>query len=146
MGVRGKKSAAELSVASGGVSALPRRPEPWLGLDERETEVWRAIVNAQAVDWFSPGDQPLLAAYCKAVALHERVSAEAVGAKFTVFGAGGGEVVNPIFRLQDTAARQMASLAVKLRLSQSAKWTEQKAATKDKAGKGRRPWEDTGTE
>lgn len=59
----------------------------------------------------------------------------------TVFGPQGGEMVNPIFKVQDMAARQIAGLAVKLRLSQSAKWTEQKAATKHADAQSKKPWE-----
>lgn len=135
-----RKSAAALATAN--VVPLKRRPDPWPGLSAREADLWRAIVAAQAVDWFSPGDLPILAAYCRAIALHERASAQAEGAALTVFGPQGGEIVNPIFKVQDMAARQIAGLAVKLRLSQSAKWTEQKAATKAKHGnEAKKPWE-----
>lgn len=142
MGARGKQSASALSVASSTVAPLLRRPDPWPGLSDRESELWKSITNAQSVDWFSPGDMPILAAYCRSIALHERASLQAVGASLTVFGAAGGEIVNPILKVQDMAARQIAGLAVKLRLSQSAKWTEQKAATKNAQGKtANRPWE-----
>jgi len=133
---------AALAVASAAVLPLKRRPAPWPGLSDREIELWNSITQAQPVDWFAPGDQPILAAYCRAISLHERVSTQAEGAAFTVFGAQGGEVVNPIFKVQDMAARQIAGLAVKLRLSQSAKWTEQKAATKNgSGGQEKKPWE-----
>ena len=143
MGERGRKSAASLSVATvgGTVIALKKRAEPWPGLSDREVELWKSITMAQPADWFAPGDTPVLAAYVRAISLHERVSAQAEGAAFTVFGAQGGEVVNPIFKVQDMAARQIAGLAVKLRLSQSAKWTEQKAATKNGSSQAKKPWE-----
>jgi phage terminase small subunit len=135
-----RKSAAALATAN--VVPLKRRPDPWPGLSAREVELWKTIVAAQAIDWFSPGDLPILAAYCRAIALHERASAQAEGAALTVFGPQGGEIVNPIFKVQDMAARQIAGLAVKLRLSQSAKWTEQKAATKHAHGsETKKPWE-----
>jgi phage terminase small subunit len=135
-----RKSAAALATAN--VVPLKRRPDPWPGLSARETELWKTIVAAQAIDWFSPGDLPILAAYCRAIALHERASTQAEGAALTVFGPQGGEIVNPIFKVQDMAARQIAGLAVKLRLSQSAKWTEQKAATKHAHGsEAKKPWE-----
>jgi phage terminase small subunit len=129
MGERGRKSSAQLSsIGVGQLGALKARPDPWPGLNPREEELWHAIVNAQAVDWFSPGDEPILAAYCKAVALYERVSDECEGAPLVnEFGKA-----NPLFKLQDMASRQMSSFAVKLRLTQSTRWTEQKAATKVK--------------
>lgn len=135
-----RKSAAALATAN--VVPLKRRPDPWPGLSAREADLWKTIVAAQAVDWFSPGDLPILAAYCRAISLHERASAQAEGAALTVFGPQGGEIVNPIFKVQDMAARQIAGLAVKLRLSQSAKWTEQKAATKHaRSTEAKKPWE-----
>lgn len=146
MGTRGRTSAAALAVVpaadgKGKVVALKKRPAPWPGLSAREVELWKDIVAAQAADWFAPGDLPILAAYVRAIALHERASAQAEGAAMTVFGPQGGEVVNPIFKVQDMAARQIAGLAVKLRLSQSAKWSEQKAATKSQNGASKKPWE-----
>ena len=142
MGARGRDSLASLSVAAENVSALPKRPDPWPGLNEREAELWVEIVNAQSIDWFRAGDMPILAAYCRAIALHEQASSEAAGQPLTVLGSSGVPVVNPILKVQDMAAKQIASLAVKLRLSQSAKWTEQKAATKhNSVGKPRKPWE-----
>jgi P27 family predicted phage terminase small subunit len=142
MGTRGRTSAADLSLASSqDVVPLKQRPEPWPGLSKRECELWRSVVDAQAVDWFSPGDLPILQAYCRAIVLHERASREAEGAPMTVLGSKGGEVVNPILKVQDMAAKQIATLAVKLRLSQSAKWTEQKAATKHANSAAKKPWQ-----
>jgi phage terminase small subunit len=129
VGDRGRASGAERSTLPS-VVPLRTRPAPWPGLAPRESELWVAIVDAQAVDWFSAGDLPVLAAYVRAIALHERASDECAGAQLTVTGAQGGEIVNPLFRVQDMAAKQIASLAVKLRLTQSSRWTEQKAATK----------------
>ena len=135
-----KKSLAALSVAS--VARLPRRPAPPADLSERETALWKGITASLPADWFAPGDAPMLAAYCRAIVLHERVSEEAEGAALTIRGAKGGEIANPIFRMQDMAARLMASLATKLRLAHSSRWTEQKAASKASKTRGaRRPWE-----
>jgi phage terminase small subunit len=144
MRTRGRTSAAALSLAtSQNVVSLSRRPDPPKDLSKREVELWTGIVSAQVHDWFGAGDMPILSAYCRAIALHERASAQAEGAAFTVFSPQGSESVNPIFKVQDMAARQIATLAVKLRLSQSARWTEQKAATKHGAGAkiSKKPWE-----
>jgi phage terminase small subunit len=120
----------------------PRRPEPMPGLSEREVELWRSIVASMAADWFAPGDLPVLAAYCRAIALHERASAQCERAALTVFGPQGGEVVNPVFKVQDMAARQLSSLAVKLRLTQSAKYGARQAHTKNAAtSSSKKPWE-----
>lgn len=133
-----------MSVASSNdkITALYQRASAPEEFSEREKTLWAGIVDVQPLDWFKAGDLPLLVAYVRAIAQHERVSLKAVDAELIVSGAHGGEQVNPIFRLQDTLARQMATLAGKLRLSQSAKWTEQKAATKDGgAGAAKKPWQ-----
>lgn len=134
-----RKSVAALATTR--VVPLKHRPPPWPGLGERESEIWQDIVTSQAVDWFSPGDQPLLAAYCRAIALHERASLQAQDAPLTVVTENGAELVNPIFRVQDMAARQIASLAVKLRLAQSARYSEKKAATHHANANPKKPWE-----
>ena len=141
MGIRGRKSTASLSVAASTVVSLKQRPDPWPGLSKREVELWTTIVESQAVDWFSPGDLPLLVAYVKGIALHEQASRDLQKQSIVTVTAAGTEVMNPLIRIQDMAAKQIATMAVKLRLAQSSKWTEQKAATKVKhAGQSQNPW------
>jgi phage terminase small subunit len=146
MGARGPKSAASLAVvpvaADGAeISYLPSRPDPWPGLSDRESQLWTTIVDSLVVDWFDAGNLPLLAAYCKAVVLFEKVSEAAEEADFVVVSENGTEKVNPVFTLQESAAKQMASLAVKLRLSQSAKWSEKKADTNHGKSKAKKLWD-----
>ncbi len=64
MGARGRKSAAELSTISSGGLEIHRRPDPPEHLGEDAVKVWRAVVNSLPADWFSPGTQPLLEAFC----------------------------------------------------------------------------------
>jgi phage terminase small subunit len=120
---------------------LVRRPSPWPGLAPREAELWRAIVASLAADWFAPGDLPVLAAYCRAIALHERASERCNVAPLTVFGPQGGETVNPVFKVQDMAARQIATLAVKLRLTQSTRYGARAAERKGRATSTKKPWD-----
>lgn len=145
MGARGRPSLGGLSNVATTGATLKQRPKPWPGLTHREIELWKFVVNSQAVDWFSPADQPILMGYVRAIALHERISLEAFGAPLIVPSAAGAEIANPIFKLQNTAALAMASLATKLRLTQSSRMTDGNARTKAKnagitadAGK---PWE-----
>ena len=138
MAARGRPSLASLSVASENVLSMRRRPDPWPGLNERETELWTTIVDSQSVDWFSPGDTHMLAELVRSIALSERVSAECDGADLI----DGNGKMNELFKLRDMLARAIANLSVKLRLSQSAKWTEQKAHTKSAHNlQSKKPWE-----
>ena len=137
----GRTSAAAtttMAVVGGtSVTTLPVRqaPEPPEQLNKREREIWRGITAALPSDWFSPPDLPLLFAYVSAVARHESVTVRCRTAEPTIENPRTGtEVMNPIFRLQDMLARQIASLAVKLRLSQSSRWSETGAATRVKRG------------
>lgn len=121
------------------VSVLPIRsaPEPPPKLTKREAEIWREITRSLPSDWFNPPDLPLLFAYVAAVARHETVTERCRTAEPIIENPKTGtEVMNPIFRLQDMLARQIASLAVKLRLSQSSRWSESGAATRVRRGPG----------
>ena len=132
MGSRGRQSAADLSSVANTAQALMTRPKPWPGLTERENQLWKQIVNSQAVDWFGPADQPILMAYVRTVALHERVSLESFGAPLLIVGAAGTQIANPIFGIQNKAALAMASLATKLRLTQSTRMSDHAARSKGK--------------
>ena len=128
---------ATLGVVANNVTNLPVRqaPPPPPKLNRREAEIWAEITTALPSDWFSPPDQPLLFAYVAAVARHESVTERCRTAEPIIENPKTGtEVMNPIFRLQDMLARQIASLAVKLRLSQSSRWSESGAATRVKRG------------
>ena len=130
-------AATTLAAVNSNVSVLPIRqaPRPPESLNAREAQIWGEITSALPSDWFSPPDTPLLFAYVVAVARHEEVSIECRTAPgITTNPSSGAEGVNPLFRLQDMLARQIASLAVKLRLSQSSRWSESGAATRVKRG------------
>ena len=74
MGVRGRKSAAELTVISGnGIEAI-RRAEPPAELTDEQAEEWRAIVNTMSADWFMQGNYPILMQYCRHIVEARRIS------------------------------------------------------------------------
>jgi phage terminase small subunit len=130
-------AATSLGLVSSKVATLTikQAPEPPAALSKREAAVWREITAALPADWFSPPDLPLLFAYVSVVARHEMVAERCRTAEPTVENVRTGmEVVNPIFRLQDMLSRQIASLATKLRLAQSSRWSESSAATRVKRG------------
>lgn len=133
-----RKSAAALSILP--LPSLVERPSPPDTLGEREAELWTAIVDSLPADWFAPGDRPVLAAYVTSVALHERVSRECQTAELMVIGSTGQMRPNPLFRMQDRAAAQIASLSVKLRLSQSTRYDPRKAAAKSNEQGAKKLW------
>ncbi len=97
------------------------------------------IVNDLPADWFSPGDIPLLRAYVQGCSQYELVTEQVQAAMergdYVVTSNSGSDSVNPIFKLQDMLSSKMASLAGKLRLSQSSRYNAKRASTKfDKGG------------
>lgn len=144
---RGRKS-VESQVLSVVGTTLKQRPEPPVSFlkNSYEAEQWREIIEAESVDWFSSGDLPLLEAYCRAAVNYRKVSKQAEGALFVIAGAHGGSVPNPIYRMQDMLAKQMATLAQKLRLTQSSRVSGHQAGSAAKknaaiAATGSKPWE-----
>ena len=144
---RGRKS-VESQLLSVVGTTLKQRPEPPVSFlkNSHEAEQWRAIVDAESVDWFLSGDLPLLEAYCRAAVNYRKVSKQAEGALFIIPGSHGGSVANPIYRMQDMLAKQMATLAQKLRLTQSSRISGHQAGSVMKkntaaTSTGTKPWE-----
>jgi phage terminase small subunit len=147
----GRTSAAALSVAANNVEVLKTAPPSPFTMGTRQDWHWRRITGAVVPDYFMAGDLPLLEAYCKTIVQHEQVSVECekavLAGRYTVLSAQGSEQVNPIFRLAESLARQMSSLAVKLRLSASTRYDDKKAgrlkgkADEGGAAGGKKPWQ-----
>lgn len=135
MGTRGRISAAALSVITPeGVVAL-RRPEPPEELTEEQAEEWRAIVNRLPADWFPRETHPLLAAYCRHVIAARRV------AQLIKHNEGGENFsiadYDRLLKCQERESRAVASLSVKMRISQSTTYDK----SKKKPATNHRPWD-----
>ena len=135
----GRASAASLAVVP--TLALASRPEPHRSLSAAESAHWRAIVQSLPADWFRPGDQPLLAAYCSACAQHEEATRQ-LAEQSLLLETGGRKYKNPLLTIQHAGAMLMATLATKLRLTQSSRYGARTADTAAKnAQTGKRPWQ-----
>ena len=107
-----------------------------------QAQEWKTIVDSLPGDYFRPGDVPLLAAFCVASALYKEASAK-VQSEGMVFFANGRSYANPAVSVMQQMAGSLAQMAVKLRLCPSARYTDQKAATKAGSAAARaRPWEE----
>lgn len=155
---RGRSSQSAEDIKASGLSVVPvtlrERPAPPDDFEEGyyEHELWMQIVEENPVDWFRDGDLPMLEAYVRAASNHRRASAEAADADFVVNTVQGVKA-NPIFGVVGALAATMASLAVKLRISHSARLAPSKArtllereagktaATGTNDGTPKRPWE-----
>jgi hypothetical protein len=127
MGVRGPKSANQLSV----VARFERkRPEPPAELPQAAAGIWRSVVAALPPEWFGLEQHGLLAAYCEhAVAarrLHDLVTTFAD--EWLLEDAGLARFDKLLqLRARETAA--MGMLATRMRLTPQSRYTPQRAAT-----------------
>lgn len=64
MGIRGKKSSAELATVGGSGVSFTRRPEPPAHLGDEASRLWRTICNSLPADAFHAGALPVFEAYC----------------------------------------------------------------------------------
>lgn len=138
MGQRGRKSSAELAVAS--TSTLPARATPPPGLPERAAQVWRATVAAMRADWFTGEHWPLLAAYCRHLARAEDMHRRADDHD------GPVEELDRLLRMAEREDRAALALARSLRLTRQSQTDPKRAGnckreipTIDFTGV-RRPW------
>lgn len=150
MGTRGRTSAAELSVITGGGVDTIRRPEPAPDLTSDEAEVWRSVVNRLSADWFPAETLPLLAQYARHAVTARRVAAMIASldeecAKAVRDGTPQGEVVlgsaktlDRLLKMQERESRCLSSLATKMRISQQTTYDKSR---KKGALTPKKPWE-----
>ena len=138
MGQRGRKSTAELSVIRADASFKPKAPRE---LSEEAATEWRHIVSRMPSNWFSRENEALLTQYCRHVVAAHRVAQ-------LIAGAEGDEEFNlddydRLLKMQERELRACASLAVKMRLTQSTRMRAEKAAREIAHNPGGRPppWE-----
>jgi P27 family predicted phage terminase small subunit len=131
-----RESAASLAVAPPADFA-ERRVLPPDNLPEPARLIWREIVEALPGNRFHRSDRPLLALYCRA--LHQ---AELAFLKIEQHGATAGDAVNPSVRVLDSALKQVATLATKLRLCPQARLDRKPAGRAARHDDGApRPWQ-----
>ena len=129
---RGRKSAASLESV---VLPHARQAPPPKELTEAAATLWNDIVKSQPVDYFRPGDLPLLQAYCTS---HDRKNQMDI--MIAEQGVMFDGVAHPGLKVSRDEATLMNSLAVKLRLCQSSRTRPDSASLKT-ANLGRRPWD-----
>jgi hypothetical protein len=133
-----KRSAAALSVV-----ATHPRPEPPGDLSEQQRATWVAVVATKPADWFGADSFPLLVAYCKAIEVYGVIAAqvETFDAEWMLTPEGLNRY-DKLTKILDRQAKQLSSLATKMRLSQQSRMSERKAETAhQKNGGERKPWE-----
>ena len=140
MATRGRKSAASLKSVALSKIADNRLPPPE-DLDGAPRELWLVITASLPADYFRPGDEPLLATYCRAYYLHRKAYDLIETGGITLIDDKGREYANPAAQMLNTQGSVMAQMAGKLRLCPSSRYTTKSASTKtDNAGVAKKPW------
>src|SRR5574340_649979 len=140
MGIRGRKSTAELSIIRPAVGLLPEPPE---GMSARQSELWRGVVATKPAGWWDAGSLPLLIAYVRAVEHYDAIAAElATFDRAWLAEDDGLKRFDRLTVIFDRLAKLIAKLATQMRLSQRSRYDVLKAATAARhATEGTRPWQ-----
>ena len=137
MGDRGRKSAAELSLASAnGVVKRAERAEPPSELTAEQRAEWMTVVNANAADRFTEAQLPMLAAHCRHVVAQRRIG-QLIADLERQDDIDIGDY-DRLLKMQERESRCLSSLAVRLGFAYSTSYEKRppKGGTVTKA-----PWE-----
>lgn len=126
-----RKSSESLSVVP--VTALPTRLDPPDDFPLAESEVWRAVVATKPVDWFDADSAPLLAEYCRAKVMCDRLASR--------IDLASDEQLKDLLVQRDREAKRLTTIGVKLRLTQQSRYTPKAAATANKAPNAGKVWQ-----
>lgn len=132
-----RKSSEALTVAP--VTSLPTRLAPPSDMPLSEVAVWKAVVATKPIEWFQADSAPLLAEYCRAVVMTDRLAVMIEAA--LAAPDEDGPSLKDLMKLRDMESRRATTLAVKMRLTQQSRYTPMASATADRKAGGLRPWE-----
>lgn len=134
MGIRGRQSAASLTVVAQGVEVIPRANPPDELTDEQAHE-WRSVVNRLPAEWFPRETHGMLAQYCRHVVAARRV-AQLISAAEAEESLDI-ENYDRLLKMQEREGRALSSLATRMRISQQTTYDPKKK----KPTSAKRPWE-----
>lgn len=135
MGIRGRRSAASLTVIGPSAVETVPRPTPPDELTEDQAHEWRAIVNRLPAEWFPRETHGMLAQYCRHVVAARKVAdliASAEEDETTDI-----ENYDRLLKMQEREGRALSSLATRMRLSQQTTFDK----SKKKPISGKKLWE-----
>ena len=143
MGSRGRTSAAALSVvAPASPAAVAAHPQ---GLTPSQGRIWDSVIASRGADLIAPEAYPVLVEYCRAAALANQIADEL--AKFETGRTKNRTTMQrwaALQAMQDRAARSVALLAGKLRLTPSSRAAPGTVGRNAAKGPKFRPWEADG--
>lgn len=137
---RGRESAAALSVVSELKDA--RQPPPD-DLSSAEQDLWRRIMRTKPPKWWDEGSLPLLREYCQLDTRLKLLQVEIGQIDAAALQEEDGlERLNKLTRIKDRDLARAIQLAMKMRLTQQARYDASKAAVASKKTAPRRPWDE----
>lgn len=122
MGTRGRKSAAELSVAN--ITHIEPRPQAPSDLTDEQATEWDAVVARMPAEHFTRETHAVLAQFCRHVVAAKHVAQ--LIARSEMDGNIDLEEYDKLLKMQEREGRAMSSLATRMRL------TQQTRASRDK--------------
>lgn len=134
MGIRGRKSAASLTVITPDGVETNRRPLPPAELNDEQAAEWIAVVNRLSADWFPRESHSMLALYCRHVVSARRV-AQLIAATESEKDIDL-EKYDRLLKMQERESRAISSLATRMRMSQQSTYDPRRK----KALTQKKPW------
>lgn len=121
------------------------RAEPPADMDPEQADIWRQTVASEPASFFATAaTKGMLRNYCRHMATVDKISSviEMFQADW-LKAKDGVKRYSELCRLRDLEARAAADKAVKLRLTNQARWTPAKAGTagRNEATSEKKPWE-----
>lgn len=137
-----RKSAAALAT----VTNIPgQRAQPPDELTEEQAAEWRAVVVSKPSEWFDRAAQPLLVDYCRHVTIARRIAEQVDSFPLDqLVDEEGLSRYGKLGTMLERHSRMIASLAGKLRLSPSSRYSHRSAhtaASRADATGASRPWD-----
>jgi hypothetical protein len=135
----GRKSAASLSVVS---EIADWRPSPPDVLSPAEAEMWRQITATKPSNWFDAASTPLLVEYCRLKTSVDILNGQLAKSEVQIVDTGDlPEGYKDAVSILDKKQGRMAQLAMKMRLTQQARYDKTKATTESKKAAPGRLWQ-----
>lgn len=136
---RGRKSSASLSVVA---EMVRNRPDPPDSLSDDESRLWREVTATKPPEWWDAGSIPLLTEYCRLKTSVDLVAGEIASFSSAALQEPGGlKWYKELIGIRDKCQSRLTQLAMKMRLTQQARYDTQKAGRAVKSTAARKPWE-----
>lgn len=134
MGIRGRRSSADLALITGSGISTIQRPDPPMELTAEQGDEWRQIVNRLPADWFPRETWAVLAQLCRHITrarrLAQLIDAAEGAAEFDV------KEYRDLLRSEEEQSRAITSISTKLRITNQATYDK----SKKKPSAAPRPW------